>query len=405
MPRILYIAYWGALEQLGQSLVIPAVREISRMGFDLTLVTFEKPSDLEKKAEMERVREMLKEDGIEWIPLKYHKEPKIPATLFDVAYGIAHGLQRRLKKKFDIVHGRTFVGGLIGLTLASLLRAEFIYHNEGFYPDEQVDGGVWTENSRPHRIAKRLENFMYARSSGIIALSHRAKSVIENYPEVKKKQTPVIVVPSCVDLERFSLSARKLNDGADEGVNLVYIGSVGGRYILDKVSGFVAAAVENEKPPENVRLQIYSKADTELVNEMMAAGGLSENLWNQKAISYFDMPVKLAEHQAGLFFLTQGISEHGCSPTKIGEYWAVGLPVITTPNVSDIDDIIKKERVGVIVSEHSKEAYSKAFDELRELLKDPYLKSRCRKAAENYYSLKSACERQSSLYRSIVEKS
>ena len=26
MPRVLYISYWGALEQLGQSLIVPAVK-------------------------------------------------------------------------------------------------------------------------------------------------------------------------------------------------------------------------------------------------------------------------------------------------------------------------------------------------------------------------------------------
>ena len=141
MPKVLYIVYWGALEQLGQSLVIPAVKKLAQMGAEITLVTFEKPQDLENKIEMNRVREMLNEDVIEWIPLKYHKNPKIPATLFDIVQAIGVGAVKRLKKKYDIVHGRTYIGGLIGLPLAKLIGAKFVYHNEGFYPDEQVDGG------------------------------------------------------------------------------------------------------------------------------------------------------------------------------------------------------------------------------------------------------------------------
>ncbi len=64
MPRVLYISYWGALEQLGQSLVVPAVKKLAQMGVDLTLVTFDKPSDLARKDEVRRVREMFSEDGI-----------------------------------------------------------------------------------------------------------------------------------------------------------------------------------------------------------------------------------------------------------------------------------------------------------------------------------------------------
>jgi glycosyltransferase involved in cell wall biosynthesis len=111
----------------------------------------------------------------------------------------------------------------------------------------------------------------------------------------------------------------------------------------------------------------------------------------------------LTDYQVGLFFLTEGISEHGCSPTKIGEYWAVGLPVVTTPNVSDTDEIIRCERVGVIIKEHKEENYLQAYEELQQLLKDPELSIRCRRAAENHYALTPACERQFALYRQLVK--
>ncbi len=183
--------------------MIPAVKVLAQMGAEITLVTFEKKSDLLREDEMSRVRALLAEDDIEWIPLEYHRTPKIPATFFDIAHGIARGVQKRLSKRYDIVHGRTFLGGLIGVALAPVIGAKFVYHNEGFYPDEQVDGGIWIENSRSHRVGKRLESFMYSRSRGVVALSHRAKTVIENFPKIKKKKTRVIFVPSCVDLERF----------------------------------------------------------------------------------------------------------------------------------------------------------------------------------------------------------
>jgi glycosyltransferase involved in cell wall biosynthesis len=285
------------------------------------------------------------------------------------------------------------------MMLAPLIGAKFVYHNEGFYPDEQVDGGVWAQGSRPHRVAKRLENLMYSRADGIIALSFRAQTVIENLPEVKRKKTPVIFVPSCVDLERFHLPETKPEFSANE-TRLVYIGSVGNRYILDKVGGFTAAA---RASGANVNLQIYSKADPALITKMLADGGLTGEDWKLNAAAYVEMPSYLTEHQAGLFFLTEGISEYGCSPTKIGEYWAVGLPVVTTPNVSDTDEIIRRERVGVIIKEHNKESYLQAFGELQKLLQDPELAVRCRQAAENHYALTPACERQFALYRQLVK--
>ncbi|MFV0389622.1 MAG: glycosyltransferase [Pyrinomonadaceae bacterium] len=393
MPRVLYVSYWGALEQLGQSLVVPAVKKLAQMGVEITLVTFEKPHDLARKGEMERVRVLFEEDKIEWIPLKYHKG--IRATPFDISNGLLQGISKRVQKKYDIVHARTYIGGLIGLVLAPLIGAKFIYHNEGFYPDEQVDGGFWGLNSRPYKVAKYLENKMYQRADAIISLSHRAKAILVNdFPN-----TPIIVVPSCVDLERFDLPKTKPVFSDDE-IKLVYIGSVGGRYILDKIGAFVAAS---RKTGINVKLQIYSKADKNLIGQMLDASGLEREAWSLEAVPYTEMPKRLAEHQAGLFFLTQGLSEHGCSPTKIGEYWAIGLPVITSSGVSDTDDIINREKVGVIVKEHSEQAYQTAFLDLCKLLQDNALPARCRKSAESHYALLPACERQVALYDELLD--
>jgi glycosyltransferase involved in cell wall biosynthesis len=210
----------------------------------------------------------------------------------------------------------------------------------------------------------------------------------------------VIVVPSCVDLERFHLPENKPEFAQDE-IKLVYIGSVGGRYILDKIGSFVATV---RKLYPNVTLQIFSKADPQFITEMLDKGGLPREAWSLEAIPYSEMPLRLIQYQAGLFFLAKGISEHGCSPTKIGEYWAVGLPVITSPNVSDTDYIINRHRVGVIVKEHTETAYLKAFEELVTMINDSKLANHCRKAAENYYALSVACDRQINLYKNLLSK-
>lgn len=393
--KILYVVYWGAAEPLGQSLVLPAVKKLAQLGVNLTLVTFEKPADLANQILMADIRNSLEQLGVNWIPLRYNQQPKVA---FDFLQGVFRAFVIGLRLRPDIVHTRTFVGGLIGMFLVPLLRAKLIFHNEGFFPDEQVDGGVWKKDSAIHKVFKFLEQQMYARANGIIALSYRAKAIIEKLPRVIRKNTPVVVVPSCVDLQHFqpTYSPPSIKEN---GLRLIYIGSVGRRYWLDKVGRFVAVAAQEI---ENVHLQVLSRMEKNLVASMLATGGLSESNWSYDCVPHTAIPDHLANQHAGLFFLSQGLSEHGCSPTKIGEYWACGLPVITTPNVSDTDEIIRRERVGVVVEAHTDEAYRKAFHELLELLADPELSQRCRRAAEKYYALVPACERQIGLYQSLV---
>lgn len=399
-PRVLYIVYWGASEPLGRSLVLPGVKRLADLGSVVTLITFEKPADMARHEDIAGIRIGLDEHGVEWIPLSYHKKPKVPATAYDMLRGCVEGIASRFRSRVDIIHARTFVGGLVGLAIARLIGAKLIFHNEGFYPDEQVDGGVWKENSAPHRIARFLERQMYSRADGIIAVSHRGKRVIESLPEVQRNRTPLVVVPSCVDLAHFRMKQPDLRDGADT-LRLVYIGSVGCRYVLDKAGRF-ASIVSQETGP--VHLRVLSHSEPALVSSMLRRSGLADDEWSFDTVPNALMPNELATQHAGLFFLAQGLSEHGCSPTKIGEYWAAGLPVVTTPNVSDTDEIIRRERVGVIVEGHSDDDYRRAALELRSLLDDKQLSLRCRRAAESHYALQPACERQLALYHNLLSR-
>ena len=390
-PGVLYLVYWGAVEPLGQALVLPSVRRLAQLGANVTLVTFDKAEDLRRREQVGVIRRDLDARGIRWISLRYHRRPQIPAKLYDACAGWVTAIVGQLRGRTAIVHARTFVGGLMGLPLARLLRARFVYHNEGFYPDEQVDGGIWVAGSVRHRIARRLEMELYAHADGIIALSERARAAIETLP-------PVMVVPSAVDLDRFRRSEARGSVRRD-GLRLIYTGSVGARYRLDSAARFAAVAAEKLG---RVTLRVVTHADRRLVEETLGASGLARDAWSVDSVPHAAVPAELGRHDAGLFFLTQGLSEQGCSPTKIGEYWACGLPVVTTPNVSDTDEIVRRERVGVVVKEHSETGYSEAVRTLAKLLEDPELKVRCRRAAETHYALGPACERQMALYREVL---
>ena len=393
---VLYLVYWGALEPLGGSLVVPAVLRLANRGADLTLITFEKPDDLLLVSDVQRLRASFETAGVRWLPLRYHKTPKWPATLFDSVSAIVVALYLRIRRRFDVVHARTFVAGPMGYVIARLLGARFVYHNEGFYPDEQVDGGVWKEGSYAHRVARRVEGFLYGHADGIIVLSKRARSVVTSRRDVGKAQTPIVVAPSAVDLEAFRPAAARR---ARSAVSLVYLGSVGFRYRLDDAGRFVEAL---RQIAPGTTLTVVSRAEASLVESMLDSSGLAREAWSLRALPHLAVPAELVLHDAGLFFLTQGLSEHGCSPTKIGEYWACGLPVVTTPNVSDTDEIVKTQSVGVVVASRDDDTLNAAARELLELLHDPDLSARCRRAAETAYSLGASCSSQERLHRELA---
>ena len=86
--RVLYISYNGMLDPLGQSQVIPYLKELSRAGVEFTLLSFERPhaftrDGAETSAALQRD---LAASGIDWHWLRYHKTPSLPATLFAVPF-------------------------------------------------------------------------------------------------------------------------------------------------------------------------------------------------------------------------------------------------------------------------------------------------------------------------------
>jgi glycosyltransferase involved in cell wall biosynthesis len=398
-PGVLYIAYWGAAEPLGQSLVVPAVKQLAARGIRLTLVTFEKPADFANRKLMRSVRNDLEAAGVRWIPLRYHKTPRIPATAWDVIHGWSRALLAALPSAPDIVHGRTFVGGFIGMIVAQTLRSRFVYHAEGFYAEEQADGGFWTRDSRTHRVVTAVDRAMYGRAHGLVVLSSRARAVVEQRVEVRRRGTPVVVVPSCVDLKRFEFVCPKDAQPIDP-IRFVYAGSIGGRYDFQQAGRFVAAANRLRE----ARLHVLTRSDPALVATLLAQQQLSSRLWSCEAATPDEMPARLRQHHVGLIFLKEGPSTVGGSPTKVGEYWACGLPIVTTRAVSDLDDIVSRDRVGVVLRGHTDEDHQHAFRELLALLNDRELPQRCRRAAESHYALAPSMERLRALYDALLEK-
>jgi glycosyltransferase involved in cell wall biosynthesis len=91
------------------------------------------------------------------------------------------------------------------------------------------------------------------------------------------------------------------------------------------------------------------------------------------------------------------------SPTKIGEYLAAGLPVVSGPDVGDTDTILRDERAGVIVHDFGDEAYERAAAEILELAADGQSRARCRHVAERVFSLREVgIPRYDALYRQIA---
>ncbi|MBA6412289.1 glycosyltransferase [Parahaliea sp. F7430] len=96
------------------------------------------------------------------------------------------------------------------------------------------------------------------------------------------------------------------------------------------------------------------------------------------------------------------LSYLGSSPTRMGEILGSGLPVVANEGVGDVAQIIRSHKVGVIVDGPKPEQMMKALRELDDLLNDSDLPSRCRRAAEEIFSLHTGTKAYHKLYDDIL---
>jgi glycosyltransferase involved in cell wall biosynthesis len=88
------------------------------------------------------------------------------------------------------------------------------------------------------------------------------------------------------------------------------------------------------------------------------------------------------------------------SPTKLGEFLAVGIPVITNGGVGDVARIVEDTRAGILVSEFSPAGYGSAVAEIDRLL--GLERPRIRERARQVYDIDLAIASFAALYERML---
>ena len=411
MARTLYICYFGVNQPLVQTQVIPYLLEIMKSGtLQVSLLTFE--PDLRKKWTSEQIeaeKTKLAQLGIEWHCLPYHKRFSSIATAYDIFCG-AWFIRRQIhEKNFDVLHGRVHVPTLMGALARkfSKQKPKLLFDIRGFFPEEYTDAGVWPENGWLYRSAKRVERWLLVESDGFVVLTEKAREIL--FPESKatgfdKRLRPVEVIPCCVDLGKFSTANNEARREVKDQLNIgnrkviAYVGSFGGWYLTDKIFDFFTTARKNDS---NTFILILTQRDKEIVSHALLSRGFSEADFYVGSVAPDEIPRYLSAADVAVSFIKACYSKLSSSPTKIAEYLACGVPVISNRGVGDLDELIEKNKVGVLLDEFSDDAYLAAIKEAETL---GNIQDRCRQTARKEFDLEAVGGvKYRRLYKNILE--
>ncbi len=405
--RTLYLCYFGIREPLVQTQVLPYLRQLRRDGISVSLLTFE--PELRQRwteAGLQQMREQLSAEDIRWVYLPYHRRPSLPATVYDILAGTRLAARVAREHGIEVLHARSHVAAAMGLLAKRISGGRLIFDIRGFMPEEYADAGVWPAGGYLFRLTKAAERRLLAAADAFVVLTERARAILfQGNSDTDSQGRPIEVIPCCVDLRRFQAADAVSRDEVREELNLsgrrvfVYVGALGGWYLTDEMADFLAVA---HRQDEKTFSLILTQSQPEMITVPLSQRGLSGADYLVRKVAPADVPRYLKAADVALSFIKPCYSKLASSPTKVAEYLASGLPLISNTEIGDLDQMIEADRVGVLIRDFNHEAYQKALAAVEELRRDPALAERCRESARERFDLeKVGGERYRRLYRRL----
>jgi glycosyltransferase involved in cell wall biosynthesis len=406
--RVLYISYNGMLDPLGQSQVIPYLKELSRKGVRFTLLSFEgaKAYTHEGSERCARLRDELEKNEIDWRWLRYHKRPSLPATAYDVLAGIRYGSRLVREKHIEMVHARSHIPATIALRLKRRFNLKMIFDLRGLMAEEYVDADHWKKGDVPYRLTKAMESRALQASDGVVTLTEKIWPAIKDWKGLRDREVIHEVVPCCTDLELFGFSqndrdrVRAELDLQDRLV-LVYSGSTGGWYLMDEMADYFVALLK-QKP--NAHFLWLTGGSKSLIERLMTDRGIKSDQFTVRNVAPVEVHSYLSASDGGIAFYKPTFSRLATSPVKVSEYLACGLPVIINAGVGDSDALVTREQVGAVVADFNEVEYGRAvaiLDDLTSYLERT--RRRTREVAERLFDVRRVgVERYARLYERVL---
>jgi glycosyltransferase involved in cell wall biosynthesis len=403
--NVLYLSYDGMTDPLGQSQVLPYLCGLTKRGFIFHLISFEKKDRFEKYAS--HIQAICDENGIVWHPLSYTKNPPLLSTIYDVQRmkKLAHNLNKKFN--FSIVHCRSYLSALVGLGMKKRFKTKFLFDMRGFWADERVDGNIWNIQQPifkwVYRYFKKKEKQFFIHADHTVSLTYAGKEEICSWKGLGHLRTKIEVIPCCADLNKFNPNNIKEERRqyffqelqlTNNNFILGYVGSIGTWYMLDEMLEYFKHLLK-EKP--NALFLFVTGEDESTILEKAKKIGISSDKFRVISVLHQDVATCISLFSASIFFIIPTFSKKASSPTKQGELMAMGIPIICNAGVGDTAKIVEEYDAGYALEGFSEEYFSRVD------INFPYFnESKCKKGAEEFYSLTQGVDRYFSVYSSLT---
>ena len=395
----LYICPWSLRDPLCQSQSLAYIRQLVTAGNEFSLITFEIAAYRQGPLEIAAEKEQLHSEGIDWYPVNWDGGTSLGAKIGGIFRVLYTGFQVCRKNRPSLIHSRSSLPVFMAVCLKKLFRTKYLYDADSMLSEEYADIGHLSRETFGFKFLAWSEKWARKNADHIIVLTEKLKDEYRNKFEMKKQ---IDVIPCCVDLKRFAnvdenRSVRRAEVGIVDERLFIYVGKAGSWYLTDETFDLFRVALAHDP---NSRLLIITPDKPNVFDAIAERAGVPPFAYFVRFAGFETVGEWMAAADVGLALIKPVSSKRGSSPVKFAEYLASGLPVISTSGIGDIDDLIKKNKIGAIIDEFTSDAYASAIQQIEEL---GDVRDRCREVTRKEFDLDAVGgERFRQLYRRLL---
>ncbi len=376
------LTYWSFSDALIQTYTLPYLKIMLQelpVGSTIHLLTLEKETAVKRTVE--------DFPAIQHLPYKY-----IPFGMSAAWDWIKNILKLKTyirQQRIDYLHAFCTPAGMVGYLLSRITGRPLVLDSYEPHAEAMGENGEWKKTSWAFKILFYFEKKQAQRARYVIA----AAEGMQNYARQKYNihLPKLFIKPACVDLHKFRLEDRKNENllsalQLDQKIVCVYAGKFGGIYLKEEVFAFYKACYQKWKD-DFVALILTSHFPTE-IEALASEAGLPAHIFRVKFVPHAHVPAYIGLGDFAITPVKPVPTKRYCTPIKNGEYWAMGLPVVITKNISTDSDLIEQNNIGYVLNELNDAVYAAAVNHIAGLLQNKALPEKIRSIAESHRNFK-----------------
>lgn len=379
--HILILTYWSYKSALIKTYTLPyaeLIRNQLPAGSRIFLMTLTPEAETNEK-DYEENRQALNDKQIQLVNFTYKPFGlgmgiKLTGILFYLIRFIS-------REKISGLHAWCTPGGAIGYILSRFTGRPLVLDSFEPHAESMLETNTWKKESLAYRLLFRLEKLQLRRASEVICAAPGMIAYSQQTYGITKER--YFVKPACVDLglfnrkNAFPLSIPELETDA---IVCVYAGKFGDIYLSGEVFDFFAAA--RAFWGERFKVLLLTNQKEEEIRAFCDTSGLPFEAIVKKFVAHHEVPSYMALGSFGICPVKPVPTKKYCTPIKNGEYWAMGLPVVITKEISIDSAIIEEQEIGYVLKGLNSQEYLKAVKVIDALLQDRQLSEKIRTVAE-----------------------